>query len=126
MDFDYPDRELSMYTCAHTEWVAIGGMEILERVRVCSNPGEHLCLRKRGHAYCDEHYNPKSSSEDIMRKRLEKERDIQGEKDAEAFAAEAKRLREELGGSAEERREVGLFRKEVEQKEEFLSGVILL
>ena len=61
-----------------------------------------------------------------MRKKLEKERDEQGERDAAAFEEEAKRLRLELLGSDAERKDAGLFREPVEIKEEYASGVMLL
>ena len=61
-----------------------------------------------------------------MRKKLEKEREQQGKRDVDAFDAEAKRLRDELGGSKTDREENGLLREELEVKEEFASGVILL
>lgn len=128
--YDIPERELSVYTCAFTRRIQTGtfpdGTPIIERVRVCSNPGEHLCGRKKGHAYCDEHYNPKTSKEEVMRKKLEREREEQGRADAEAFDEEAKRLREELGGSNKDREEAGLLREDRPIKEEFASGVILL
>ncbi len=128
--YDIPERELSVYTCAFTRRIQVGtlpnGDPIIERVRVCDNPGEHFCSRKKGHAYCNEHFNPKTSKEEIMRKKLEKERDEQGQRDAESFDEESRRLREELGGSQEERAEAGLLREEREIKEEFVSGVILL
>lgn len=128
-DFDFPDRELSVYTCAFTKRIPTkmpDGSAEMQRVRVCNNPAEHLCPRKRGHAYCSVHFNPKIPKEEIMRKKIEKERDEQGQRDAEAFNEEARRLREELAGSVEDRKKIGLYREEVEIKEEFASGVILL
>lgn len=128
-EYDIPEKQLSVYTCAFTKRIEVEhiGMEpVVQRVRVCDSPGEFLCNRKRGHAYCEHHYNPKTSREEMSRKKIEKERDEQGERDVEAFEAEAKRLREELAGNAEQRKKSGLLRKEVEEKEEFVSGVILL
>jgi len=127
--YDYPDRGLSMYTCAFTEKREVGtlldGTPIIKRVRVCNEPGEFLCPRKKGHAYCDVHFNPKKSEQDMSRKKLEKERDEQGRRDAEAFDAEAKKLREQLSGTDEDRNRAGLFKKETEVKVNFASGIVL-